>query len=474
MRKEEIILSALTKDIEYTKKVIPHIKADYFQDRKEKTVFSLIDNFYTKYGKLPTRDVLTLELEEAKNVSETEFDDTKSVLKSSFSDTYDYDLQWLVDETEKFCKERAVYNAIMQSVLIINGEDKKHTEGQIPSMLQDALSISFDHAIGHDYFTNAQQRYEFYTKKESRVSCSLELLNKITGGGIPRKTLNMFIAQPAGGKSLAMCSLAADYLRQGMNVLYITLELAEERIAERIDANMFNVPIQDVKTLDESVFLDRISKLKQKTHGTLKIKEYPTGSAGSSNFKILIDDLILKESFKPDVMIVDYLGITASSRYKNASGVNSYTYQKSVSEELRSLAVEYDMLLWTAVQTNRSGFNTSDFDMENISDSSGPLMTADLIMAIIRTPELDEMDQLILKQLKNRFGDPNYYRRFVVGLDKSRMKLYNVDTSAQASLQQDVDDKQTSSESTSNRYSTTKNKTKQSSKIESAEWNFDE
>lgn len=474
MRKEEIILSALTKDSEYTKKVIPHIRADYFQDRKEKTVFSLIENFYSKYGKLPTRDVLTLELNEAKNIAESEFEDTKEVLKSAFVDQYEYDSQWLIDETEKFCKERAVYNAIMQSVMIINGEDKKTSEGQIPSMLQEALSISFDHAIGHDYFQDAQSRFEFYSKKETRISCSLELLNKVTGGGIPRKTLNMFIAQPAGGKSLAMCSMAADYIRQGLNVLYITLELAEERIAERIDANMFNVPIQDVKTLSEDVFMDRIGKLKQKTHGTLKIKEYPTGSAGSANFKVLIDDLTLKESFAPDVMFIDYLGITASSRYKNATGVNSYTYQKAVSEELRSLAVEYNMLVWTAVQTNRSGFNTSDFDMENISDSSGPLMTADLIMAIIRTPELDEMDQLILKQLKNRFGDPNYYKRFVVGLDKSRMKLYNVDSSAQNNLSQDVDSKtEKSRQESADRYATTRTGSKKP-KIESTEWNFDD
>jgi replicative DNA helicase len=472
MRKEEIILSALTKDSEYTKKVIPHVKGDYFQDRSERVVFDLIDAFYSKYSKLPTKDVLTLELENLKNVSEADYEGVKSTLKSAFEDEYEYDAQWLVDETEKFCREKAIYNAIKTSVLIINGEDKKLTEGQIPGILQDALGISFDHAIGHDYFANAQERFEFYNRKETRVQCDLELVNKITSGGIPRKTLNMFIAQPAGGKSLAMCSLAAAYLKQGLNVIYITLELAEERIAERIDANLFNVPIQDIKTLSERVFMDKVMQLKSKTHGTLKIKEYPTGSASAANFSVLLDDLKIKEDFVPDVLFVDYLGITASSRYKNATGVNSYTYQKSVSEELRALAVERDMLLWTAVQTNRGGFNASDFDIENISDSSGPLMTADFILGIIRTPELDELNQLILKQLKNRYGDPNYYKKFVVGVDRSRMKLYDSEESAQRGIQQDVDSgKQARHEDKPklDRYSKAKK-----SVADADQWNFDE
>lgn len=467
MRKEQIILSALTSDSDYVKKVIPHIQPDFFQDRKEKTVFKLIESFYSRYGKLPTHDVLNLSLEDIKDIPESEYDDTKEVLKSAFKDRYEYDAQWLIDETEKFCKERAVYNAIMRSVMIINGEDKKTSEGQIPGLLQDALSISFDHAIGHDYFDDAEARFEFYSQKESRIPCSLDLVNKITSGGIPRKTLTLFVAQPAGGKSLAMCSLAADYLRQGLNVLYITLELAEERIAERLDANMFNVPLQEIKNLDRDSYIGKIDRLKTKTHGRLKIKEYPTGAGSSAHFKILVDDLVLKEDFKPDVMMVDYLGITASSRYKNASNVNSYTYQKAVSEELRSLAVEYDMLVVSALQTNRSGMNSSDFDLENISDSTGPSMTADLMFGIIRTPELDEMNQLILKQLKNRFGDPNYYKRFVVGIDKSRMKLYNVDQTAQDGIVSDVSETRTD-----------KPKLERYSKVKTSaaadEWNFDE
>jgi predicted ATP-dependent serine protease len=303
--------------------------------------------------------------------------------------------------------------------------------------------------------------------KESRIPCSIDLINKITSGGIPRKTLTLFVAQPAGGKSLAMCSLAADYLRQGLNVLYITLELAEERIAERLDANMFNVPMNEIKGLDRDTYISKIDRLKAKTHGRLKIKEYPTGAGSASHFKILIDDLMLKDEFKPDVMLVDYLGITASAKYKTASNVNSYTYQKAVSEELRALAVEYDMLVISALQTNRTGMNSSDFDLENISDSTGPSMTADLMFGLIRTPELDELNQLILKQLKNRFGDPNYYKRFVVGVDKSRMKLYNTEESAQSGISSDVADTRSIEKPSIDRYSKVK-------AVKSDEWSFDE
>lgn len=465
MRREDIILSALTKDTEYTKKVMPHLSTEFFQDSTEKILFSLFQDFYGKYEKLPTRDVLMLDMENSKIIPEDQYDGVKSTLKNAFNDTYEYDVQWLVDETEKFCKERAVYNAIMTSVKIINGDEKKRSEGEIPSMLQDALSISFDHAIGHDYFDDAAARFQFYSQKENKISCHIDLLNKITSGGMPRKSLSLLVAQTGGGKSLVMCSLAAEYLKQGLNVLYITLELAEERIAERIDANLFNVAIQDIKTLSEKMFLDKIANLKTKTHGKLKIKEYPTSSASAANFKLLIDDLIAKDGFRPDVVIVDYLGITASAKYRNANGVNTYSYQKSVAEELRALAVEYDLLLISALQTNRSGFNTSDFDMDSISDSTGPSMTADLLLAIIRTPELDEINQFILKQLKNRWGDPNYYKRFVVGLDKSRMKIYNVEQNAQADLVPEVG---TSSDKPQlDRYNTKKKE------VKADEWDFE-
>ena len=338
MRREELILSALTHNFEFTKKAIPHIQPDFFTDPSEKLVFKLIDSFYTKYSKLPTKDVLSVELEQSKDIPESVFDEVKSTLKSAFTDEYEYDHQWMLDETEKFCKEKAVYNAIMTSVKIINGDDKKHTEGQIPSLLQDALSISFDHNIGHNYFNDAQARFEFYSQKESKIACGIDLLNTVTNGGVNRKTLNMFVAPPKAGKSLALCSIGSDYLKSGYNVLYITNELAEFRVGERIDANLLNVNVNEVKALQQDAFLSKITALKKKTHGQLVIKEYPMKTASTQHFRVLIDDLILKESFKPDVIIIDYLGITASSQYGTASSVNSYTYQKA------ELAVPYWLL----------------------------------------------------------------------------------------------------------------------------------
>lgn len=466
MRKEEMILSALTHDIDFVKKVIPHIKADFFHDSSEKLVYNLVSDFYEKYSTLASKDVLSLQLSEAKNVPENEFEAAKQVLKSAFADTYEYDRQWLIDETETFCKERAVYNAISQSVLIINGEDKKRNTGQIPGMLQDALSISFDHALGHDYFTDALERFKFYNKKESKIPCSIELLNKVMNGGVNRKTLNMVVAQPKGGKSLALCSLAADYLKQGLSVLYITLELAEERVGERIDANLFNVNIRDINTIEESVFMSKVESIKSKTHGKLKIKEYPTKTASASQFKVLLDDYKIKENFVPDVMIVDYLGITASKQYKDSGTVNSYTYQKAVSEELRALGVEYNMAVWTALQTNRSGTNTSDFDIEHISDSSGPIMTCDFAMGIIRTPELDELNQQIVKQLASRYGDPSYYKRFLVGVDRSRMKLFNLEETAQSALAKDIDEPKVSETNKFKKFNGA------SKKVNTQEWEF--
>lgn len=435
MRKEEIILSALTKDIGFAKKAIPHMSHEFFQDRKERIVFKLINDFWTKYSKIPTKHILDLELGSSKDVPEDDFEDVKEVLKTAFTDVYEYDLQWLLDETEKFCKERAVYNAIMKSVMIINGEDKKTSEGEIPTMLQHALSISFHLDVGHDYFNDSKKRYEYYHRVESKIASNVDILNKVTGGGVNRKTLNILVAPPKAGKSLIMCSLACDYIRNGHNVLYITLELAEERVAERIDANMFNVPLSSIKDIDEETFNSKIDQIKSKTHGKLKIKEYPTKTAHAGNFKVLLDECKTKEGFVPDVVFIDYLGITASSQYRSAStNINSYTYQKAVSEEMRALAVENDLAVWTAVQTNRTAYNASDYDMDAIADSTGPLMTGDFVLGLIRTPEMDEMKQMVLKQLASRYGDPDYYRKFIVGLDKSRMKIFNVDESAQAGL----------------------------------------
>ena len=464
MRREELILSALTHDTEFTKKAIAHLRSDFFQDISEKISFTLIESFYKNYSKLPTHDIMSVELENSKDIPENSYEDVKSTLKSAFKDTYDYEYQWLLDETEKFCKEKAVYNAIMMSVKIMNGDDKKHTEGQIPSLLQDALSISFDHNIGHDYFNDAQARFDFYSQIDSKIACKLDLLNKVTNGGVNRKTLNMFVAPPKAGKSLALCSLAVDYLQSGYNVIYITNELAEFRVGERIDANLFNVNINEVKNLEKDTFLSKIDILKSKTNGRLVIKEYPMKTAGTNHFRILIDDLILKESFKPDVVIVDYLGITASSQYGNMASVNSYTYQKAVAEELRAMATEYDVALWTAVQTNRNGMNASDFDVEDISDSTGPIMACDLAVGLIRTPELDDINQMIFKQLASRYGDPSYYKKFVVGIDKTRMKLYNIEQSAQT-LGKEIG---TTNDDSKQRYSKASTKD-----IKSNDWDFE-
>ena len=464
MRKEEIILSALTSDQDFTKKVITYIQPEFFADTKERITFELIADFYKKYGKTPTHDVLSIEIEERKDIPENDFDDAKNVLKSAFKDKYEYDQQWLIDETERFCKDRAVYLAIMKSVMIINGEEKKLSEGAIPKLLQDALSIGFDHSIGHDYFEDAKARFEFYHRPESKIRFAIEMLNKVTNKGVNRKTLNMLVAQPKGGKSLAMCSLAADYLRDGLNVLYITLELAEERIAERIDANMFNVPMSAIHDLDESIFTNKISSLEKKTNGRLKIKEYATKSASSDNIRVLLDDLKSKDDFEPDVVFVDYLGITASSQFKNASNVNSYSYQKAVSEELRAVAVDYNLAMWTALQVNRSGFNSSDFDIDSIADSTGPLMTCDLALGIIRTPELTEMNQAIIKQLASRYGDSSYFNKFVVGIDLARMKMFNVEGDVQSKITQDVDSREVQKPASS--------KTKKFDKAD--EWNFDD
>ena len=437
MKKEDIILSALTKDAEFVKKAIPHIEPEFFHEQSEKTVFKLIHEFYFKYNKLPTRDILSLQLEESKDISETDFESTKSVMQSAFTDVYEYDAQWILDETERFCRDKAIYNAIMESVAIIQGSNTKRSDGEIPKLLQDALSISFDHSLGHDYIEDAQARWEFYNSKENKIPFAITLLNTVTGGGINRRTFNLAIGQPKGGKSLVLCSLACDYQRQGYNVLYITLELAEFRVAERLDSNLFDVDISSVHKMDNKSFTSKIDKLKSKTYGKMKIKEYPTKSASASDFRVLLDDYELKEDFKPDIIVIDYLGITASSQYKNSGGsVNSYTYQKAVSEELRAIAVEYDCAIWSALQLGRTGFNTSDFDIENVADSTGPIMTCDFAIGIIRTPELDEQNQMMLKQLASRYGDSSYYNKFVVGMDKMKMRIYNTEQAGETTQPQ--------------------------------------
>ena len=468
MRLEPLILNILTKNEEYTKKVQPHLKPEYFHKRVEKTVYQLIDSFYTKYSRLPPKDVLMIELDSVEGLSGDEYTECKKTLSEVFDDEYRYDLEWLVNETETFCKDKSVYNAVMQAVKIINGDDNKFNENQIPSILQDALAVSFDKNVGHDYFDNAKDRFDFYHKSEAKIACSIDILNKILGGGCPKKSIFVIMAPTGGGKSAVKCALAADYLSQGYNVLYVTLELAEERIAERIDANLFNIPIQEMKNLSERVFIDKVSRIKEKTHGKLVIKEYPTASASVANFRVLIDELKNKKGFVPDVFIVDYLGICNSAKYKSTGNVNTYTIQKSVAEELRGFAVENDMLCITSVQTNRTGFNNSDFDMDSISDSSGIIMAADVMLGVIRTDDLTALNQIILKQLKNRFGDPNYYKKFVVGMDFSRMKMYNVENSGQTTEIQST----IKNEESENRYGTKKGNTERGAA--SSGWDFDD
>ena len=431
IRTENLILSGLVHDIEFLRKVSPHLNAEYFSNRPEQVVFQLFDGFIKKYSKPPAKDSMLVEFEELIGLSDDEFKEGKSILKNAFAESYEYEPEWLFEQTEKFCRDKALLNAIMASVAIISGDDKKQSEGIIPKLLSDALAVSFDKNVGHDYFENAIERLEFYNLKEKRIKTDIELLNKITGGGLPRKTLNLLLGASGSGKSAVKCALGADYLKQGYNVLYITMELAEERIAERIDANLMNIQLQEVREIPEASFHSKIEKLKSKTNGQLIIKEYPTGVGSVTHFESLLDELKLKKNFTPDVVIVDYLGITASARYKNAAGVNSYTYQKSVAEELRGFAVKNDLLLWSSIQTNRQGTSNSDFDESAIADSMGTMMTADVLLAIIRTEELNERQQLILKQLKNRFGDLSYYRKFVVGFDFSRMKMYNIEAQGQ-------------------------------------------
>lgn len=428
IRIETLILNVLSKDSEYLKKVTPHLKSDYFQSRPEKIVYELVDEFYTKYNNPPTKDVLSIELSNRVGLTETEYSEAGRIIEDSFTDEYRYDFEWLLDQTEAFCKERSIYNAIMKSMKIINGDEPKLSENSIPGILQDALSVSFDKSVGHDYFEDAQKRYDYYNSDDIKIHCSIDIINKITNKGLPRKILGLLMAPSGAGKSGVMCSLAADYLSQGYNVLYITMELAEEKVAQRIDANLFNVPLAEVAELPEKMFFDKVAKIKDKIKGKLVVKEYPTSTASVSDFRILLDELKAKKGFIPDVIFVDYMGICVSSKYKGNANVNSYTTQKAVSEELRGFAVETNTLLWSAVQTNRSGIGASDYDVDAMSESIGPLMTADILLGIIRTPDLDEMQQIMLKQLKNRFGDLNYFKSFVVGFDFSRMRLFNINT----------------------------------------------
>ncbi len=430
------ILNHLLNNEEFTRRVVPYLKKEYFEGT-HKTVFNLIVSFVNSHNKLPTSKILDLELKKI-NAHEEMLNEASRLI-DEIKNKSDVDTEYLIQEAEKWCKERAVYLAIMESIQIIDGKDKEKTEGAIPEILSDALGVSFDQAVGHDYIDNSDERYDFYNLKEDRIPFDLDYFNKITKGGLPNKTLNIALAGTGVGKSLFMCHCAASVLEQGKNVLYITMEMAEERIAERIDANLMNLPIEQLASLPKKVYDDKIGKIAKASIGKLIVKEYPTGAAHTGHFRALLNELKLKKNFKPDIIYIDYLNICASSRMRGLGGsINSYSYIKAIAEELRGLAVEFCVPIVSATQTTRSGFSNTDLGLEDTSESFGLPATADLMFALISTEEMEELGQLLIKQLKNRYNDPTKYRRFVVGIDRSRMKLYDVEESAQSDIMSDM------------------------------------
>ena len=428
-RIETTILRNLVFNEEYSRKVIPFIQPDYFEQRTEKIIFEEITQFIVKYGNAITTEALAIELENRTDLSEMEVKETREIT-SSLTDA-PADNQWLEDTTEKWCRDRAIYLALMESISIADGGDKEKNRDAIPSILSDALAVSFDNHIGHNYLEDYKERYESYHKKEDRIPFDLEYFNKITKGGLPNKTLNVALAGTGVGKSLFMCHMASSVLLNGRNVLYITMEMAEEKIAERIDANLLNVPIQDLVDLPRTSFENKVTNISKKTQGQLIIKEYPTASAHSGHFKALLNELALKKSFKPDIIFVDYLNICASSRYKGSANINSYTLVKSIAEELRGLAVEAEVPIVSATQTTRSGYGSSDVNLTDTSESFGLPATADLMFALISTEELEQLGQIMVKQLKNRYNDLSVFKRFVVGIDRAKMRLYDCEQTAQ-------------------------------------------
>jgi len=431
-RLEHTILRNLIFNEDYSRKVIPFIQPEYFEKRSEKVVFEEIVQFIVKYNSAITKEALGIEIENRTDLTETDAKDIREVCET-LNDSI-VEKQWLLDTTEKWCRDRAIYLALMESIHIADGNDGNKNRDAIPGILSDALAVSFDNNIGHDYLQNYEERYEFYHRKEDKIEFDLEYFNKITKGGLPNKTLNIALAGTGVGKSLFMCHVASSALLQGRNVLYITLEMAEERIAERIDANLLNVPIQQLVDLPRSAFENKVTSLSKKTQGTLIIKEYPTASAHSGHFKALLNELALKKSFRPDIIFIDYLNICASSRHKANSSVNSYSYIKSIAEELRGLAVEFNVPIVSATQTTRSGYGNSDVELTDTSESFGLPATADLMFALISTEELEGLGQIMVKQLKNRYNDPTVFKRFVVGIDRAKMRIYDVEQSAQKDI----------------------------------------
>ena len=431
-RIERTALKNLIYNEQYCRKVLPFIKEEYFTDRLEKLLFTEIYKFVNKYNNLPTKESLSIEINTNKTINEDEYKKITDILSTLTPEPVNLD--WLVETTEKFCKDRSIHNAILSGIQILDGKDKTHTPEYLPELLSNALGVSFDQKVGHDYLQESKERFDFYKKKEERLELDLDFFNKITRGGIPSKTLNICLAGTGVGKTMFMTHLASSVLLQGKNVLYITLEMAEERIAERIDANLLNVGMSDLEELPYTMYETKINKLQSKTTGQLIIKEYPTATAHTGHFKNLISELALKKSFKPDIVFVDYLNICTSSRFKSGANVNSYTMIKAIAEELRGLAVEYDIPIFSATQTTRGGFVSSDVGLEDTSESFGLPATADFMFALISSEELEEKNQIMVKQLKNRYNDPTVNRKFILGVDRSKMRFYDVEQNAQTDL----------------------------------------
>ena len=445
---EDLILANLIHNEGYGRKVIPFLRSKYFANRSDRVIFDMVQHHVEEYNTFPNQLALTVELDQQTGTLNEE---EHKIIRERINGlvAQQAEVEWLVDQTEKYCKDRAIYNAISDSIKVLDDKTGKLSPGSIPAMLEEALAVSFDTHIGHDFFEDVTARYDFYHKKENRVPFDIEYLNKITKGGLPRKTLNVVLAGTGVGKSLFMCHCAAANLTQGRNVLYITMEMAEERIAERIDANLMGTPLDQIALMPRDVFEKKIERVREKTTGKFIIKEYPTASAGSANFRHLLNELKQKKKFLPDIIYIDYLNICASSRLKQGANVNSYTYVKAIAEELRGLAVEFNVPIVSATQTTRTGFSSSDVGLEDTSESFGLPATVDFMIAMIATEELQDLNQVMIKQLKNRYADPAFMRRFVVGVDKSRMKLYDVEQSAQQDI---VDDTPAFDKATNNKF----------------------
>lgn len=433
-RLESVILENLLNNEDYARQVLPFLQDEYFHERPDNLIFKQIKSHFEDFNRPPDKDALIIAAEDF-NINKSEYDHVVEIIESL--DDTSKQTEWLMKKTEQFCQDKALYNAIMQSIGIIDGKDQKFSREALPNILQEALAVSFDKSVGHDFVMDADERYDFYHRKEDRVPFDIALFNKITKGGLPKKTLNVCLAGTNVGKSLFLCHHAASTIKAGRNALYITMEMAEERIAERVDCNLMDVNLDELYRMGKKQFKSRIDEIGAATHGKLVIKEYPTSSAHAGHFRALLDELKLKKNFVPDIIYIDYINICSSSRMKAGGNVNSYTMIKSIAEELRALAVEYDVPVLSATQTNRAGWQNSEVEMSDTSESAGLPMTVDFLFAMIRTEELDAMGQLMIKQLKSRYNNVNYHKKFVIGIDIDHFKLFDVEDSAQVGMNDD-------------------------------------